>query len=195
MPMRTYTLHLASTSPRRRQLLEQLNLSFEIQKADVDEAPYSGEHPAECVLRLARTKAEVAARCLGQPDARVLAADTTVGLEGLLLGKPKDRDDGLAMLEQLSGRTHQVFSAVALWYNGRMNVALSTSEVTFRDIRTSEAAAYWDTGEPVDKAGGYGIQGLGAVFIARLQGSYSGVVGLPLYETVELLRGAGISVF
>lgn len=195
MPMATLPLYLASASPRRRQLLEQIRLSFEVEAAEVDEAPQSDEDPAEYVRRIARAKAETVARRLGQPGARILAADTAVVLENAILGKPKGREDGIAMLARLSSRSHRVLSAVALWHDGRVTAALSDSEVTFRAIRPSEAAAYWDTGEPADKAGGYGIQGLGAVFVARLQGSYSGVVGLPLYETAELLRGAGISVF
>jgi len=188
-------LYLASASPRRRQLLEQLRLSFEVQMADVDETPRPEELPADYVLRLARTKAETVAQKLGQPAARVLAADTAVVLGSGILGKPKDRADGLAMLGRLSGRGHAVLSAIALWHDGKLDTALSTSEVRFRTIAAAEAAAYWETGEPADKAGGYGIQGLGAVFVESLQGSYSGVMGLPLFETAELLRRAGMSVF
>ncbi|HET7175201.1 MAG TPA: Maf family protein [Gammaproteobacteria bacterium] len=193
--MTAHRLYLASASPRRRQLLEQLGLSFEVQVPEVDETPRPGELPTDYVLRLARTKAESMAGKLGQPVARVLAADTAVVLGNVILGKPKGREDALVMLARLSGRDHEVLSAVALWHDGRVDMGLSRSEVRFRTIAAAEAAAYWDTGEPADKAGAYGIQGLGAVFVERLQGSYSGVMGLPLFETVELLRRAGMSVF
>lgn len=188
-------LYLASASPRRRQLLEQLGLRFEVMAADVDETPIPGEAPAAYVSRLAHTKAQAVAARLGDPTAPVLAADTTVVLEGGILGKPRDRAHGLAMLAGLSGRRHQVLSAVALSSRGELHAALSESWVTFRSISPAEAAAYWETGEPGDKAGGYGIQGLGAVFVERLEGSYSGVMGLPLFETAGLLRRAGVSVF
>lgn len=188
-------IYLASASPRRRELLAQLRLRFEVVPAEVDETPHPGEAPVDYVQRLACAKAESAALRLGAPGAKVLGADTAVVLDGTILGKPTSRDDGLAMLARLSGRSHQVLSGVALWDRGGLRVALSESRVTFRSIPAAEAAAYWDTGEPKDKAGGYGIQGLGAAFVERLEGSYSGVVGLPLSETVELLRRAGVSVF
>lgn len=188
-------IYLASASPRRRELLAQLHLRFEVVPAEVDETPHPGEAPVDYVQRLACAKAESAALRLGAPGAKVLGADTAVVLDGTILGKPTSRDDGLAMLARLSGRSHQVLSGVALWDRGGLRVALSESRVTFRPIPAAEAAAYWDTGEPKDKAGGYGIQGLGAAFVERLEGSYSGVVGLPLSETVELLRRAGVSVF
>jgi len=193
--MSVHRLYLASASPRRRQLLEQLKVSFEVQVADVDETAWPGESPADYVSRLARTKTESVAHKLGQPAARVLAADTAVVLGGTILGKPRDREDALAMLARLSGCEHVVLSAIALWHDGKLDTALSSSEVRFRTIAAAEAAAYWETGEPADKAGGYGIQGLGGIFVERLQGSYSGVMGLPLFETAELLRRAGMSVF
>ena len=188
-------IYLASASPRRRQLLEQLGLRFEVMAADVDETPIPGEAPAAYVSRLAHTKAQAVAARLGDPTAPVLAADTAVVMEGVILGKPRDRAHGLAMLAGLSGRRHQVLSAVALSSRGELHAALSESGVTFRCISPAEAATYWETGEPGDKAGGYGIQGLGAVFVERLEGSYSGVMGLPLFETAGLLRRAGVSVF
>jgi len=188
-------LYLASASPRRRQLLEQLGLRFEVAVADVDETPLPGEAPADYVLRLARAKAEAVARRLGSPAAPVLAADTAVVLETAILGKPRDREDGLAMLARLSGRRHQVLSAVALWQAGRLETTLSRSEVRFRGISAQEARSYWESGEPADKAGGYAIQGLGALFVEHLEGSYSGVMGLPLFETAELLQKAGVRVF
>ena len=188
-------LYLASASPRRRLLLEQLGLRFETVAADVDETPLAGEAPTDYVLRLARAKAEAVAARLGNPAAPVLAADTAVVLETAILGKPRDREDGLAMLARLSGRRHQVLSAVALWRAGRLETALSRSEVRFRGISFEEARSYWESGEPADKAGGYAIQGLGAVFVEHLEGSFSGVMGLPLFETVELLQKAGVHVF
>src|SRR5579863_4594149 len=175
-------VYLASASPRRRELLAQLGLSCETVPADIEERPVAGETPVEYVQRLARHKAEAAVRRLGRPMAAVLAADTEVVVDGRVLGKPQDREAGLAMLAGLSGRGHQVFSAVALWSEGEIQTTLSESRVWFRALTPSEAAAYWETGEPADKAGGYAIQGRGAIFIERLEGSYSGVMGLPLYE-------------
>lgn len=188
-------LYLASASPRRKLLLEQLGLRFKVLPADVDETRRPGEAPAGYVLRLAVAKAETAAARLGDPDARVLGADTAVVLGSTVFGKPRDRDEGLAMLAQLSGRSHQVLSAVALWHRGVLSTSLSVSRVSFRAIAAAEAEAYWATGEPKDKAGGYGIQGRGAVFVGRLEGSYSGVMGLPLAETAGLLHRAGVGVF
>ena len=187
-------LYLASASPRRQQLLEQLGLRFEVMPADVDEAPGAGEAPADYVSRLAQTKARAVVARL-KPAALVLAADTAVVLEGAILGKPRDRADGLAMLARLSGRRHQVLSAVALWRAGHLETALSRSEVRFRGISAEEARSYWESGEPADKAGGYAIQGLGAVFVEHLEGSFSGVMGLPLFETVALLQKASVRVF
>ena len=187
-------LYLASASPRRRELLSQLGLTYEVVPADVDESHLPGETPADYVVRLARLKAETAAARLGRPAKPVLGADTTVVVEGEVLGKPVGREQGLAMLAKLAGRQHEVLSAVALWSARGVTSALSLSRVRFRDIPAAEARAYWDTGEPADKAGGYGIQGRGAVFVTELMGSYSGVMGLPLYETAELLRAAGVEV-
>ncbi len=188
-------VYLASASSRRKQLLEQLGLRFEVVTAAVDEIRHPGEAPGDYVLRLARAKAEAGAARLAAPAAKVLGADTAVVLGTEVLGKPRDRAEALAMLAKLSGRSHQVLSAVALWDRGALSAALSESRVSFRAITPAEAEAYWVTGEPRDKAGGYGIQGLGAVFVERLEGSYSGVMGLPLFETVELLRRAGVGVF
>ena len=171
--------------------MAQLGLSCEIVPADIEERPGAGESPSEYVRRLARRKAEAAVQRLGRPRAPVLAADTEVVVDGLVLGKPRDREAGLAMLTGLSGRSHEVLSAVALWSEGEVRATLSESRVWFRVITPPEAAAYWETGEPADKAGGYAIQGRGAIFIERLEGSYTGVMGLPLYETARLLREAG----
>lgn len=187
------SLYLASASPRRSELLRQIGVSFTPCPVDIDETPLPGESSADYVQRLAREKAQAALARLGdgQPLC-VLGADTTVTLDGRILGKPADRTEGLAMLALLSGRTHQVLTAVALADAGRCEVRLVESQVTFRTISPEEAERYWSTGEPADKAGGYGIQGLGAVFVRELRGSFSGVVGLPLCETAELLASFGV---
>jgi len=188
-------LSLASQSPRRAQLLRQLGLDFDVVSVNVDEIPHPDESADRYVLRLARAKLEAAmARPGRNPPVPVLAADTAVTLDGQILGKPRDRNEGLEMLARLSGRTHRVLSAVALQANGALASALSISRVRFRAIEPEEIAAYWDTGEPADKAGAYAIQGYGAVFVEHLEGSYSGVVGLPLYETAQLLRAAGVEI-
>ncbi len=189
-------IYLASQSPRRLELLRQLGLRFQAVKVGVDESVRTGEAPAACARRLAATKAEAALRILGSGIREpVLAADTLVTVDGAILGKPADRAEGLDMLMRLSGRSHQVLSAIALWRGGAMHTALSVSEVRFRVIAPEEAAHYWQSGEPADKAGGYAIQGRGAQFIERLEGSYSGVMGLPLYETAQLLRQAGFWIW
>lgn len=181
-------LVLASASPRRRELLWQIGVAHRIAIADVDETPRTGESAAECVQRLALAKADK----VGPAGLPVLGADTAVVLEGELLGKPRDRDSALSMLKRLSGRSHRVLTAVALVDARGRQVRLSDSEVEFRALSAAECARYWDSGEPRDKAGAYAIQGLGAVFVRRLAGSYSGVMGLPLYETAELLDAAGV---
>lgn len=186
-------LLLASGSPRRLELLASLGLDCEVAPVDIDEAPRPGEPPAECARRLAAEKAAAAAA--RQPPGRlVLAADTVVALGEEILGKPADAADAARMLRRLSGRRHKVHTAVAAGRGDASAVRLSSSEVTFRPLADREIAAYVATGEPLDKAGGYGIQGLAAVFVTRLNGSYSGVVGLPLYETAELLRSFGVDV-
>jgi septum formation protein len=184
-------LCLASGSPRRRALLEQLGVPHVLALPDVDEAVLPGESAADYVVRMARTKARV----VQPPGAAlpVLAADTIVLIDGRICGKPADAEDGIAMLLQLSGRSHEVLTAVALAAAGEVHHRLSRSEVRFRHLTLPEAIAYWNTGEPRDKAGSYAVQGHGAVFIEHLSGSYSGVMGLPLYETAELLAGAGVS--
>jgi len=184
-------LCLASASPRRRELLEQLGVSYISAVPDIDEAVLPGEAAADYVVRMARAKARlVHPHGAGLP---VLAADTIVLIEQRICSKPADAQDGIAMLLQLSGRTHQVLTAVALAAAGEVNYRVSRSEVRFRHLTVAEALAYWDTGEPHDKAGGYAVQGHGAVFVEHLAGSYSGVMGLPLFETAELLAGAGVS--
>jgi septum formation protein len=183
-------VHLASQSPRRRELLAQIHVRHDVIAVAVDETPRAGEAPAEYVLRLALVKARAGHRL--RPDRPVLGADTAVVLDERILGKPRNRQDAAAMLAQLSGREHRVLTAVAL-VGEREETRLSVSHVRFRPIDAAEAAAYWATGEPADKAGGYAVQGLGAVFIESIAGSYSGIVGLPLFETGELLRRAGIA--
>lgn len=158
----------------------------------VDESLTDREEPPAYVSRLAGAKADAGIRHAADPGRPVLAADTVVVIEREILGKPRDRDDAVRMLRLLSGRTHEVLTAIALAADGGISRRLSRSEVTFRDITAAEAADYWDTGEPSDKAGGYAIQGLGAVFVAQLLGSFSGVMGLPLYETAVLLEAAGV---
>jgi septum formation protein len=187
-------LFLASGSPRRRELLAQIGVPFERLSAEIDETVRSAETPEAYVERLAREKALAGLALLptSSPDC-VLGADTSVVLEGRILGKPVDRAHGLEMLSQLSGTTHTVLTAVAVASADQCLTRLVSSQVTFRVISELEQLAYWASGEPVDKAGGYAIQGLGAVFVQAIIGSYSGIVGLPLCETAELLSVFAIS--
>jgi septum formation protein len=185
-------LYLASMSPRRSELLHQIGVVHDIIRADVDETPRPGEHPEEYVIRLAREKALAGqAQLGGDENGLVLAADTSVVVDGQILGKPRDMADALEMMQLLSNRSHWVYSGVALAGEG-IDSRISASQVSFREIKRDDAIAYWHSGEPADKAGGYGIQGLGALFISRIEGSFSGVMGLPLFETAQLLRQAGI---
>lgn len=190
-----HQLYLASRSPRRGELLNQIGVRFVRVEADVDETPDPGESPEDYVRRISIEKARAGRLAVPSEDPRsVLAADTAVVLDGELLGKPLDCPDFLRMMVRLSGRTHQVLTGVALSFSDELWYDLSVSQVSFRDTDAREHLAYWDSGEPHDKAGGYGIQGLGALFVADLRGSYSGVMGLPLYETGQLLRRAGIAL-
>ncbi|WP_276488483.1 Maf family protein [Ectopseudomonas mendocina] len=187
-------LFLASASPRRRELLAQIAVPCVTQIASIDENPLPDEPPAAYVERLAREKARAGLRALGEPaDAVVLGADTAVVLDGRILGKPADFAESRAMLRALSGRSHEVLTAVALVGGGREAARVVSSEVSFRAISDAEIEAYWASGEPCDKAGSYGIQGLAAVFVNQLRGSYSAVVGLPLCETAEMLGEFGIA--
>jgi septum formation protein len=191
-------VYLASASPRRRELLRQIGVSCRRLPVAVDETPLAGESPHDYVARLALLKAQTGLQSLNPRQRQrhpVLGADTAVILDGAILGKPSDRAEGLAMLLRLSGREHQVLSAVALATSTRSVVKVQESQVRFRELSPDEAAAYWQTGEPGDKAGGYGIQGQAAIFITELRGSYSGVMGLPLFETAELLREFGLHLF
>jgi nucleoside triphosphate pyrophosphatase len=185
---------LASASPRRQALLTQIGIGYTLLHPGIDEMPLPDEPAGDYVRRVALEKVRAARAQLpvgaGSP---VLGADTAVVVDGRIMGKPRDRDEGIDMLLALSGRSHQVLSAVAL-AAGREAVRMSESRVTFCSLTQAQCAAYWDTGEPGDKAGGYAIQGRAAVFVSRLEGSYSGVMGLPVYETAELLREFGIEV-
>ncbi|MBT8086540.1 MAG: septum formation inhibitor Maf [Gammaproteobacteria bacterium] len=185
------TLLLASGSPRREEILHGLKLTFTVQRVDVDEQKLAGETAEQMVLRLARAKAAAATTAT---EHLVIGADTAVVMGDEVLGKPRDEADAVAMLLRLSAKTHRVMTGVALRGPNGIQDALSCSTVTFREISRDEALAYWQSGEPRDKAGGYAIQGMGGVFIERLEGSYSGVVGLPVFETAELLRAAGVIV-
>jgi septum formation protein len=171
-------------------LLSQIGVPHSVRGADIDETAQPGEAPRDYVMRMARQKA-LTVREGGEP-LPVLAADTTVVVDNVIYGKPRDRADGIAMLERLSGRTHEVLTAVAIADSRGVILRLSESVVRFRTLTLEECVAYWETGEPRDKAGGYAVQGAAAVFIEWLSGSYSGVMGLPLFETAELLRSAGI---
>ncbi|WP_313221501.1 Maf family protein [Stutzerimonas nitrititolerans] len=186
-------LFLASASPRRRELLTQIGVPFELLSITLDETPLPAERPEAYVQRLAREKALAGWAVVGDDSVAVLGADTTVVIDERILGKPADRAEGLLILESLSDREHHVLTAVALATRGACEVRLVTSRVRFRRIERAEAEAYWASGEPCDKAGGYAIQGWGAVFVAELRGSYSAVVGLPLCETAQLLDQAGIA--
>jgi septum formation protein len=184
-------LCLASMSPRRRELLGQIGVAHVVSAAHVDEAARPAEAAADYVVRMARAKALAVHERDGKLP--VLAADTTVVVDGLICGKPTDEAEAVAMLQRLSGRSHQVLTAVALATADGVAFRLSASEVRFRRLSREECLAYWRTGEPRDKAGGYAVQGRGAVFIEHLSGSYSGVMGLPLFETAQLLAAAGIA--
>ena len=188
-------LILASASPRRQQLLAQVGVQCEVRPVDLDEIANPGEAPGDYVRRLALAKAHACRMLATTPDDGLfLGADTAVVVDAEILGKPRDREDGCSMLRRLSGREHEVLTAVALVRGDREAVGTSVSRVGFGPVADAMIAAYWETGEPHDKAGGYAIQGRAAAFIHHVSGSYSGVVGLPLYETVKLLREFGFPV-
>jgi len=183
----TVKLYLASASPRRKELLTQLGYDFEQFSVDADETKLLNETPSTYVERLARLKAQSGVE-LGYLDSPVLGSDTIVVADGQTLGKPRDFADFNAMMTLLSGSTHHVMTAVALAQGERVLSTIVTTEVTFKPLSEQEIVAYWQSGEPHDKAGGYGIQGLGGRFVSQLKGSYFAVVGLPLYETDELIQ-------
>lgn len=191
-------IYLASRSPRRRELLLQMRVPHEVlvlAATDVDEPRLPGESPADYVVRTAREKAErgmVSVRKRGLLPRPILSADTTVILGDDTLGKPADRDEAVRMLQRLSGTRHEVRTALALAVEDSVHEDVSITQVQFRELTERDIQRYCDSGEPYDKAGGYGIQGLAGVFVERIEGSYTGVMGLPLYETARLLAHAGI---
>ena len=203
--MTSLPIYLASRSPRRQELLRQIDVEFELlglrsapgRHRDVVEETRDGEPPLHYVERIARTKAQVGWQRMEQRKLAplpVLGADTEVVLDGVIFGKPADEDAALAMLSKLSGRTHDVITVVALRWHDDVEIAISVSAVTLRPLTSGEIERYVATGEPFDKAGGYAIQGRAAAFIARLDGSFSGVMGLPLAETADLLARTGRAV-
>jgi septum formation protein len=204
MPQPTNIIYLASKSPRRRELLNQIGVHFELlmmreqsPRTDIDETPMRDESAHAYVQRIVLLKAGVASKVMRErrlPPRPVLTADTTVTMDGDILGKPVDREDAIRMLNRLAGESHQVLTAIAVAFNGEVKHVLSTSFVAFAKLTGDEIKRYVDSGEPMDKAGGYAVQGLAAKFIVKLSGSYSGVMGLPLYETTLLLRQCGLHI-
>ena len=191
MSLNSPRLYLASQSPQRAELLAQIGVGFEKLSIDTDETVLAGETPEAYVQRVAKAKAQAGLAVVQQQGLTplpVLAADTAVIIAGQIMGKPCDRDHALAMLKQLSGNTHQVMSAICLCSQQYQQVALNITEVSLREIAAAELEQYWQTGEPLGKAGAYAIQGLGAVFVEKIYGSYSAVVGLPLLEVQQLLQ-------
>ena len=187
-------LRLASASPRRRQLLDLIGVPHVVTPADIDETPRAGERPDHYVMRLACEKGK--AIWDRQKNLPVLGADTTVVVDEHILGKPESEADAISMLSRLSGRVHVVHTGIALRMpDGREFMGISSTQVQFAHLTEAQMRAYWASGEPQGKAGAYAIQGLGAVFVSNLSGSYTGVMGLPLYETAEMLRAAGIPVW
>ena len=187
-------LILASASPRRLELLHQIGVPCSVKPVDIPEVPGIGETPTQFVERLAREKAQAGFK-VAVTDSVVLGADTVVVSNGRIMGKPVDKNDALEMLMQLSDTSHQVMTAVAVMSQERILSQVVTTEVSFRQLNQMQCEQYWNSGEPKDKAGAYGIQGLGAVFVANIKGSYSAVVGLPLAETAVLLESFGIRVW
>ncbi len=186
-------IYLASASPRRQELLRQLGMTFEVIPSNLEEARAAGETPQAYVVRVALDKARHVAlqvRAQGLASYPVLGADTEVVLDGEVLGKPRDRAHAVAMLHRLQGRAHDVYTALALIHDESERTVLSRSRVHLAPLTSEEIVKYWDTGEPADKAGAYAIQGYAAAFIERLEGSYSGVMGLPLYELSQLLKAS-----
>jgi septum formation protein len=190
--MSTPDLILASSSPRRRELLEQIGVRFIVRPSEIPEVPGALELPEDYVRRIALEKARAVQKLSGDDALPILSADTEVVLDGEIFGKPTDALHAEAMLKKLSGREHFVLSAVSLVHGDLHHEALSMTQVRFRSLNPNEIAAYWETGEPMGKAGAYAIQGMGSLFIERLSGSFSGVMGLPLHETAQVLKKVGI---
>jgi septum formation protein len=185
--MKKTKIILASASPRRGELLDQINIQYQTYPVDIDESPHKNESAQQLVQRLAIEKAEAACQQL-QTDLPVLGADTLGLIDNEILLKPRDFEHARSMLRNMSNNVHQIMTAVAVCYQGELKTALNINQVYFRSISDKEIQAYWETGEPQDKAGAYAIQGRAAVFVKRIEGSYSGVMGLPLYEVDQLLN-------
>ena len=196
-------IYLASQSPRRRALIEQLGIQYQTLNVKIDESPQPGEAPADFVMRLAKEKACAGWQMVAEQSIPVVGADTCIVLDQQIIGKPENRKQGIELLKRYSGRAHQVITGVAMVgldarkhdTNMVQHIRVNTSTVTFRTITDDECEQYWQTGEPIGKAGGYAIQGKAAVFIEKLEGSYSGVMGLPLFEFAELIAMFGIQIF
>lgn len=189
-------IFLASTSPRRAQLLRQIAVEFQPLPVDTDESAFPNESPDAYVARMAQTKAIAGREIVQQKNdaAVVLAADTIITIDGKIIGKPLDHEHCFSILKMLSGREHEVLSAIAVAFKDDVLTRLTTNKVRFKTLSDQEIEQYCESGEPFDKAGGYAIQGRGAIFVQHLSGSYSSVMGLPLYETAELLKQLGLSV-
>jgi len=192
-------IYLASSSPRRQQLLDQIKVRYLLLAPQIKETPRPQESPVDYALRIAIEKARAGWKLQqeaipSKPYLPILGADTVVTSNNTIFGKPENREDGLNMLEQLSGKSHDVISAIALITRTKEYTAICTSSVTFRHTTPEEREQYWSSGESGDKAGSYAIQGIGAVFISNISGSYSGVMGLPLFETAKILQESGICV-
>jgi septum formation protein len=188
-------LILASASPRRAEILQQIGVTFQIAPADIDEIPMSQELPISYVQRMAQEKMQHVIDTVAGNSTAVLGADTSVVLGSKIYGKPKIQEEAMAMLADLSGKTHQVLTAVAMGNNQHCVSKLSATDVKFRELDPRECLDYWKTGEPLDKAGGYAIQGLGAVFVEKISGSFSGVVGLPIEQTAQLLKAFKVPIW
>ena len=188
-------LILASASPRRAEILQQIGVEFQIAPADIDETPKPQESPVDYVQRMAQEKTQHVINSIAGSSAVVLGADTSVVLNCKIYGKPKNQQEAMAMLAALSGKTHQVLTAVAMGNKQRCLLKLSATDVKFRELDLKECLDYWNTGEPLDKAGSYAIQGLGAVFVEKISGSFSGVVGLPIEQTAQLLQTFNVPIW
>ncbi len=190
--MMNRSLLLASASPRRREILSNLGYTVAVFSSDIDETQLPNELPADYVLRLAVEKNRAVAHKYGSMP--IVSADTAVVLDGMILGKPENQEHAAHMLRRLSGSVHQVLTAVCVSFQGREQAAVQSSDVRFKTLSEPEIAAYIASGEPMDKAGAYGIQGIGGVFVSHLSGSFTGVMGLPVFETLQLLRQCGAAV-
>jgi septum formation protein len=187
-------IYLASSSPRRAELLRQIGVEFKVLAVNIDESPLVMEKPEQYVRRIAKAKADAADHDLDGEDLPILAADTTISIGNEIVGKPDDPTHCRCILSRLSGNTHQVLTCVALRYRGQTHLTLSLNQVKFRVIEAQEIATYCSSKEPIDKAGAYAIQGKAAIFVEKLEGSYSSVMGLPLFETAKILQQVGITI-